>query len=230
VGLRRSRSIAAGVLLGIGACVLVAAPAYAHTEVEIEPARAGAANARVTITAEAESNDAGIRAVQVFLPDGIAPADVTLLSAPSGWKLTTGADNYTVAGRALPVGTDARHRIRVRRLPTDPVIYFKVLVTYSDGQVDRWIELPSGANPDPDNPAPSVRLAGGVGRTPTPPPTTAPAPTTAAAPPTAAAVSPSPASADASGGGNGLLIGLIVAALAVAAATGFILLRRRRPT
>jgi hypothetical protein len=227
VGLRRS--ILAGLGLGIGACVLVAAPAYAHTEVEIEPARAGAANARVTITAEAESNDAGIRAVQVFLPDGIAPADVTLMSAPSGWKLTTGAGNYTVAGRALPVGTDARHRIRVRQLPTDPVIYFKVLVTYSDGQIDRWIELPSGANPDPDNPAPSVKLAGGVSRTPTPPPTTAPAPTTASSP-TAAAVSRSPASADASGGGNGLLIGVIVAALAVAAATGFILLRRRRPT
>jgi hypothetical protein len=222
------RSIVAGVLAGIGACLLVATPAYAHSEVEVEPARAGATNALVTVTAEAESGSAGIRAVQVFLPEGIAPADVTLVSGPSGWRLTPGADNYTMAGRALSVGTNARHRIRVRQLPTDPVIYFKVLVTYSNGQVDRWIELPSSANPRPDNPAPSVRLAGGVSRTPTPPPTTAP-PTTQAPAPTVATVSPSPASASPPGGGNGLLIGLILAALAVAAVTTFVLLRRRRP-
>jgi hypothetical protein len=165
--------------------------------------------------------------VQVFLPEGIAPADVTLVSRPSGWRMATDADSYTVSGRALSVGTDARHRVRVRRLPTDPIIYFKVLVTYSDDRVDRWIELPSSANPTPENPAPGVRLAGGVSRTPTPPPTTppptsdAPAVTTAAAPTLAA----SPA-----GGGNGLLIGLIVAALAIAGAIAFLLLRRRRAT
>jgi len=225
VGLRLRSILAAG-LAGLAAAVLVATPASAHTEVEIEPARAGAANAVVTITAEAENDGAGITSVQVFLPEGIAPADVTLVSGPSGWRMSTDADSYTVSGRALSVGADARHRVRVRQLPTDPIIYFKVLVTYSDDRVDRWIELPSSANPTPENPAPGVRLAGGVSRPPTPPPTSAPATseppavTTAAAPTTTA----SPA-----GGGNGLLIGLILAGLAVAGVTAFLLLRRRRP-
>jgi hypothetical protein len=220
----RLRSILAAALTGLAATVLVATPAYAHTDVEIEPARAGATNATVTITAEAENDSAGIASVQVFLPAGIAPADVTLVSRPSGWRMTSNADSYTVSGRALPVGTNARHRVRVRQLPTDPVIYFKVLVTYSDDRVDRWIELPSAANPTPDNPAPGVRLAGGVARTPTPPPTTPPptsdAPTATTAPAPTVVASPS-------GGGSGLVIGLILAALVAAGATAFVLLRRR---
>jgi hypothetical protein len=223
----RLRSILAAATAGLAATVLVATPAYAHTEVEIEPARAGATNALVTITAEAENDSAGITSVQVFLPEGIAPADVTLVSRPSGWRMATDADSYTISGRALSVGTDARHRVRVRRLPTDPIIYFKVLVTYSDDRVDRWIELPSAANPTPENPAPGVRLAGGVSRTPTPPPTTPP-PTSDPAVTTEAA--PTVEASPAGGGGNGLLIGLIVAAVAIAGATAFVLLRRRRAT
>jgi uncharacterized protein YcnI len=221
----RLRSILVASLAGLAATVLVATPVSAHTDVEIEPARAGATNAVVTITAQAENDSAGIASVQVFLPEGIAPADVTLVSAPSGWRTATDADSYTVSGRALSVGTNARHRVRIRQLPTDPVIYFKVLVTYSDDRVDRWIELPSAANPTPDNPAPGVRLAGGVSRTPTPPATSAAPTTEAPAPSTATPPTPA-ASPDA--GGNGLLIGLILAALAVAGVTAFVLLRRRR--
>jgi uncharacterized protein YcnI len=231
VGLRRyhRRPVVAGVVAGLLAALVVASPAYAHTDVEITPARAGARNALVTVHAAAESNSAGIRSIQVFLPAGIAPADVRLVSAPSGWRLTTGPDFYTVAGRALPVGTDANHRVRVRQLPTDPVIYFKILQTYGDGRVDRWIEVPSAANPDPDNPAPGVRLAGGTtrGPTPSPSPTTAPAPTSAAPAPTSAV----PVANEApDGGSDGLLIGLGLVVLAAAAVTAFVLLRRRRPT
>jgi uncharacterized protein YcnI len=225
----RLRSILAAALTGLTAAVLVATPASAHTEVEVEPARAGATNALVTITAEAENDGAGIVSVQVFLPEGIAPADVRLVSGPSGWRMATDTDSYTVSGRALGVGTNARHRVRIRQLPTDPVIYFKVLVTYSDDRVDRWIELPSAANPTPDNPAPGVRLAGGVSRTPTPPPTSDPPATTV--PPAGPATGPAtgPVSeASPAGGGNGLLIGLVLAALVAAGIAAFVVIRRRR--
>jgi uncharacterized protein YcnI len=147
----------------VGASIpIIGRPASAHTEVEVEPARAGATNALVTLTAEAESGTAGVTAIEVFLPAGIAPRDVTLVTAPRGWHLSTASESYRVSGPPLAVGTNARHQVRVRQLPNASRISFKVLQTYRDGRVDRWIEVPSAANPQPANPAPTVALAGAV--------------------------------------------------------------------
>src|SRR5574342_1400402 len=90
-------AVAAGGL----AALLMAGVAQAHTEVEVEPAVAGAANAVVTFAAEAESPSSGIASVRVVLPagahpDGIPPAEVTLVSAPTGWTLRPTADGYVV--------------------------------------------------------------------------------------------------------------------------------------
>jgi hypothetical protein len=152
--------LAVGLLVGVALAALAApGPAAAHTGITVEPKVAGSPNALITISAEAESNTAGITSVKIVLPAGIVFADVTLASAPPGWALNQDADGYVVGGPPLPVNRDARHQIRVRQLPMTPTLVLKTLVNYTNGQVDRWIEVPQPGAAEPANPAPVATLA-----------------------------------------------------------------------
>lgn len=82
---------------------------------------------------------------------------MTLEEAPKGWKLKAGSDGYSLAGPALKAGVDAEHKIKVRQLPDAKEIAFKTVETYSDGEVSRWIELPTGGE-EPEQPAPVLEL------------------------------------------------------------------------
>ena len=163
-------------LVGAFGALLVAAPAAAHTSATVEPAVAGAPNATVSFNAAAESTTAGITSLKVVLPLGILPADVTYIDGPAGWALQPDNEGYVLSGPAVAVGRDVQHRVRVKQLPMTPAVVFKVLQTYADGRIDRWIEIPSGANANPENPAPVVQLAappggfpsGAVSNVPTP--------------------------------------------------------------
>lgn len=216
------------VCAGFVVAIVVAGVAYAHVDVSVEPAVAGSPNAVLTFDAEAESNSAGVESVRIVLPAGIAPTDVTLTSGPTGWTLTPGTDGYTIGGPALSVGEHVVHSVTVARLPDTTELVFKVLVTYTDATVDRWIEEATPANPRPANPAPVLNLA----PNPNPAPTTATlAPTTP--PVTTPAVPPSPSDAAApdgsDGGGSGWVWWLLAVIVAVAAVGTVILLRRRGP-
>ncbi|MEV7990191.1 DUF1775 domain-containing protein [Micromonospora sp. NPDC085948] len=230
---RRYFSLAVTMLVGAASAVVIGTPARAHTGVKVSPARAGANNAVVTVNAEAESDSAGVTSVQVFLPEGITAQDVTLLKGPKGWKLSSkAADSYTVGGTAVPVGEDAEHQVRVRQLPNAPQVSFKILQTYSDGRVDRWIEVPSAANPEPANPAPTVKLAAAAPAANAAAPTTpSAAPSSAAtdAPATDAAVTAFPSASDEPASGNGgLWIGVGAVLAVLAAVGGALYLRQRR--
>src|SRR5690349_8572300 len=75
-------------LVGAAAAVVVAvwaAPASAHVEVSADNPQPGATNVTLTFRAESESPDAGVVSMQVVLPAGIAPGDVTYVSGPAGW-------------------------------------------------------------------------------------------------------------------------------------------------
>jgi uncharacterized protein YcnI len=216
---------AAVVLLAGAAAVLTAAgPALAHVEVEAAPSRALATDALLTMTAEAESSTAGISGVRIQLPSGLLAGDLKLASGPAGWKLTGSAAVVDVTGPALPVGRSLTLGLRVRQLPAGPQLVLKTIQSYGDGKQDAWIDVPSDSVPDPDQPAPVVKLqAAAPGATPVPR-ATAPAPTTAppttAAPTTAAPTSSAPAVAepaadDETGGGaawlfGGVLIGVVL--------------------
>ncbi|MGJ3224845.1 DUF1775 domain-containing protein [Micromonospora aurantiaca (nom. illeg.)] len=206
--------------------VMAGTPAWAHTDATLAPARAGAVNAVLTVNAEAESRTAGITSVQVYLPDGLAAADITLLKAPPKWTLSSTTPNsYTVAGPAVAVGQDAAHQVRVRQVPTARQVSFKILQKYSDGRVDRWIEVPSSANPEPANPAPTVTLAAATSASPTAAPSSVSPP-----PATDAAVTAAPAAATRADSGSGTLLLVAGIALALVAATGIVVtIRRRRP-
>ena len=121
-----------------------------------------------------------------MLSGAIEPAAValsTLLSPPlqeprgqvvRGWLLcrrfcsggrsrTPGTSGgFTLSGPALAKGTDAEISLKVKQLPNVPQVTFKVVQTYSDGEVVRWIELPGPDGKEPDNPAPVVKLTAGA--------------------------------------------------------------------
>ncbi|MGW1275450.1 DUF1775 domain-containing protein [Streptomyces tsukubensis] len=188
-------ALACGLALVFG----TAQPAAAHAGVTASDPRALAKNVTVTLTSEAESAKAGITKIQVVLPQGLSPAAVTLKNAPKGWKFIHSQGGYTVHGTALPTGKDAVHSIAVQQLPDAKELIFRVLETYSDGSVSRWIEDPGVDGSD--NPAPVLKLkakAPGAVRVPidparveTDPPTAlTPAPTPSAGAPSAPAEAP----------------------------------------
>lgn len=212
---------------GTVAALALAAPASAHVEVSADKAQAGAADVTVTFSAEAESSSSGIASVRVVLPAGIAPDQVSWVSGPNGWALSPAADGYTVAGPALPTGKAAEYAVKVAKLPAGATtLPFKTLVTYGDGHVDRWIEVPApGAKSE--NPAPQLTLApaapgtgGGA------PASAAPAPTTSAAPATPTQTVDQ--GAKASDGGSPtwpIVLGVVVL---IAALGGYLWYSRRR--
>lgn len=192
------RRAAVVLVAGAAAVLTVAGPALAHVEVAAAPSRALATDALLTMTAEAESTSAGISGVRIQLPSGLLPADLTLASGPAGWKLTGSAAVIDVTGPALPVGRSLKLGLRVRQLPAGSQLVLKTVQSYADGKKDAWIDVPSDSVPDPDQPAPVVRLqAAAPGATPVPRATTpAPAaPTTAAAPTTGAPTTAAPTTA-----------------------------------
>ncbi|WP_324784508.1 DUF1775 domain-containing protein [Streptomyces sp. H51] len=232
---RTSRRLALVGAAALTATLSLAGPAFAHTEVEADKAQALAENVTLTFVSEAESDDAGFREVRVVLPEGIAPADVTLDEAPKGWKFTVTDDGYSVGGTALKPGVDAEYKIKVRQLPDAEQLVFKTIDTYSDGEISRWIELPGGGA-EPEQPAPVLKLkAAAAGATPigqSPTATTGP---TASATETPAAVTPATASATTAaasdgdeGGSTGLIAGGTVAAVVVLGGGAWWLARRRR--
>jgi hypothetical protein len=240
--MNRSRLVArlAAPVAALAGALALAGPAFAHVEVESATPQALAVDAVVSFNAEGESPTAGIKQVRVVLPAGLAPGDVSLVDAPRGWQLSAASDGYQVAGPALAPGKNAAYKIKVRQLPDARQLVFKSVVTYTDGQVDRWIELPQGGA-EPQHPASVLKLtAAAPGAKPLPsggaansasPAASAPA-SPAAAPtpdPSSAPVAPSasPATATASGSSGSAVATVAVVGLLVVAIVGVIVWRRR---
>ncbi|MFJ4534769.1 DUF1775 domain-containing protein [Streptomyces tibetensis] len=141
--------------------VATAGPAAAHAEVEAKGARALDQNVALTFSAESESGSAGITKLEVILPEGITAGDITYKQGPDGWKLAPTSRGYTVSGPKLAVGEDAEYIVTVRQLPDAESLVFKTLQTYSDGKIDRWIQLDeeeSGDGHGHGHPAPRLDL------------------------------------------------------------------------
>jgi uncharacterized protein YcnI len=220
---RAVRRVVTVSLAALAAVLVIAGPAAAHTEIAVDNATAGATNVTMSVNAEAESTKAGIASVAVQLPPGIAPNQVSLVSGPAGWSLSTTADGYQVAGAALKTGTSAEYKIKIAQLPAAAgVLTFKTVVTYANGDADSWIGAPGS-----DNPAPTVTLAAG---------TAAPSPTATSAaptsPPAAAFSTPAPTAKSDNGGGGwpSWATWLIVVGVIAAAVITVLVLRNRRAT
>ncbi|MEU1853371.1 DUF1775 domain-containing protein [Streptomyces sp. NPDC019990] len=141
--------------------VATAGPAAAHAEVEADGARALDQNVALTFTADSESASAGISKLEVVLPEGVSPQDVTYEKGPEGWKFTPTGRGYTVSGPKLAAGEDVEHVVIVRQLPDVKELVFKTLQSYSDGRIDRWIQLEEETGGDGHghgHPAPRLEL------------------------------------------------------------------------
>ncbi|MEW1599498.1 DUF1775 domain-containing protein [Streptomyces sp. NPDC093808] len=233
---RPARAVRRLVLAGtaaLTATLALAGPAAAHAEVEADTPQALAENVTLTFVSEAESDGAGFTDLRIVLPEGIAPSDVTLDEAPKGWKLKATSDGYTIGGPALKAGVDAEHRIKVRQLPDAKEIAFKIVETYSDGEVSRWIELPSGGE-ELEQPAPLLKLkAAAPGATPIAPspsvsPTPSPTPSaTASASPDATPQVTEKATEEDDSSSTGLIVGGVIVALLILGGGTWWLMKRR---
>ncbi len=221
----------AGVIAGTALAVVltVSTPALAHVEVSADKPQAGATGVTVTFNAEAESDAAGAKQLEVQLPAGIAPADVSYVSGPAGWAFTATANGYTVAGAALKVHQDVGYAVKVAKLPADATsLVFKTIVTYGNNAADRWIEIQQPGQAEPPHPAPVLQLQ------PAATPTGQPSPSALPATGVTAAVSASatPAAAAGRSGSTGAwwLAALVVILLAAGASAWLVRRRRGTPT
>ncbi|PAZ15796.1 hypothetical protein CLM62_11835 [Streptomyces sp. SA15] len=153
---------------------------------------------------------------------------------PKGWKFTAGDDGYTVKGPAVKVGEDAEYSVVVRQLPDAKELAFKTLQTYSDGKIDRWIELGEASGGGHGNEAPVLELkAAAPGAKPVSPSPSESESPSASPTPTAeeTSVSPSPQAADTEKDDDGGLsagawTGIVAAILVAVAAVVFVVRRR----
>jgi hypothetical protein len=189
----------------------------------------------------------------MVLPAGITADDLSLLSAPDGWRLSATPDGYNVGGPPLEIGESAAYRVNVARLPANTTrLAFRTVQTYSDGRIEpdnrlAVLILAPAPRPAAPRPAPSPPPAQ-VSRPPAavPPPVESSAP--AEVPPVLPSLDPtftlpaeplpphsepapsgSVAALATTGGrpGNALWISLAIA-VAILAPTGLVVWRRRR--
>lgn len=170
-----------GATLGaVLAVVVLAGPASAHVTMHSFEARSGGTDVGLTLRVPNEKDNASTVTVRVALPLG-TPLIGVLTRPLAGWAATV-----TTAKLAKPVKTDdgtiteAASRItwtggrigpgqyqdfdfEVSQLPVAKELEFKVLQTYSDGDVVRWIDSPTTGQPAPEHPAATLSLTGDSG-------------------------------------------------------------------
>ena len=172
----RTRGRAAAVAVLTGSTVLLAAvPAFAHVTVQPGTAPKGGYST-VNFKVPNEEDHASTTEVQVFLPTDHPIASVSIQPVP-GWtaKVTTSklatplkTDDGTVdtavsritwSGGRIEPGQFQQFPVSFGPLPDDTdALPFKALQTYSNGDIVRWIDIPQAGQPEPEHPAPTLKL------------------------------------------------------------------------
>jgi periplasmic copper chaperone A len=182
--LRRAARLALRTLAAAGAAclVLVAAPGWAHVTVDPGTATQGGYTA-LSFRVPNETDSTSTTKVQLFLPQDHPLASVSVRPHP-GWhakvvtkKLATplSTDDGEVTEGVYSITWTPDHRqdalkpgeydefdISAGPFPKVSSLTFKVLQTYSDGTVVRWIDPPAPeGQPEPEHPAPVLTLVPG---------------------------------------------------------------------
>jgi uncharacterized protein YcnI len=167
------------VLSGTAALVLLlASPAFAHVTAHGTGATSGGHDAEITFRVPNERATASTTRVEIHLPTDKPFAGV-LAASKAGWKVAVSSVKLTTpivtddgridtavstiiwtatGGGTGPVQYDD-FDIAFGQLPKTDIVTFKVLQTYSDGTVVRWIELNApGSTQEPEHPAPQLSL------------------------------------------------------------------------
>jgi uncharacterized protein YcnI len=156
------------------AFLAVAAPAFAHVSVTpTEVARGGFAT--LVFAVPNEEDNANTVKVEIFWPDDVSFTTVET-GAPAGWTATKSDKSVTWSGE-LSGEEEVALPMTFGPFPNEgESVVFKVLQTYDNGEIVRWIDVPAGTA-EPPHPAPVVKLTGVAPTT-----TTTDAPTTTIAP------------------------------------------------
>ncbi|MFG2110969.1 YcnI family copper-binding membrane protein [Micromonospora chersina] len=178
IRLRRPATAAALTLAAVATAVLgLAGPASAHVTVNPTEATQGGYG-RFAFRVPNESDTASTTKVEVNLPENAPVGSVSTMPVP-GWTVTVekrkvdppievhGSQlteavsklTWTAApnGGVKP-GEFQEFPVSMGPLPQTDRMVFKVLQTYSDGNVSRWIEEPTPGGEEPENPAPVLTL------------------------------------------------------------------------
>ncbi|MBF5029412.1 YcnI family protein [Micromonospora sp. ANENR4] len=234
IRLRRSATVAALTLTAVATAVLgVAGPASAH--VTINPAEGTQGGyGRFAFRVPNESDTASTVKVEVNLPENAPIGSVSTMPV-AGWtvavekrkvdppievhgsQLTEAVSKLTFTAApngGVKPGEFQEFPVSMGPLPQADTMVFKVLQTYSDGNVSRWIEEPTPGAEEPENPAPVLKLAAA-----------APASSAVSAP---AAAADDDDDDDGSGGATALGVAGLVAGLGGLALGGLAFARTRR--
>ncbi|MFC0028557.1 YcnI family protein [Micromonospora chaiyaphumensis] len=240
IRLRRTATAAALTLTAVAATVLgLAGPASAHVTVNPKEATQGGYG-RFAFRVPNESDTASTTKVEVNLPENAPVGSVSTMPVP-GWtvavekrkvdppievhgsQLTEAVSKLTwtaAPNGGVKPGEFQEFPVSMGPLPQVDRMVFKVLQTYSDGNVSRWIEEPTPGGEEPENPAPVLTLTAA----------TASASPVASAPAATAAEDDDDDDAD-TGAATALGVAGLVAGLAGIVLGGLAFLRtRREPT
>ncbi|NES30916.1 DUF1775 domain-containing protein [Micromonospora terminaliae] len=179
IRLRRPATAAALTLTAVTAAVLgLAGPASAHVTVNPKEATQGSYG-RFAFRVPNESDTASTAKVEVNLPENAPVGSVSTMPVP-GWtvavekrkvdppievhgsQLTEAVSKLTwtaAPNGGVKPGEFQEFPVSMGPLPQVDRMVFKVLQTYSDGNVSRWIEEPTPGAEEPENPAPVLTLA-----------------------------------------------------------------------
>jgi periplasmic copper chaperone A len=179
----RSRALLFAAALG-GTFLLGAGPASAHVSVTPATAEPGAEATELSFSIPNERSDATTTSIELAFPAD-QPLALAAVRPMTGWraqvtkrKLTTAlqSDDGPVteavskivwSGGSIGDGEYQDFEVKIGPLPENPTaMVFKVLQTYSDGSVVRWIDLTPASGAEPEHPAPvlEVRAATAAGQ------------------------------------------------------------------
>jgi uncharacterized protein YcnI len=177
--LRRTALMA---VAGVAVLAVTAPPAAAHVTVHSDEAVQGAF-AEIAFRVPTESATASTVKLRVAFPPDQVVEKVSVRPQP-GWtyQLTTvpiqqvaqhsghshsGATQsvseieWTAgAGTGIKPGEYEEFRIAAGPLPSTDKLVFRVVQTYSDGEIARWIDLPAADGQEPEHPAPVLTITG----------------------------------------------------------------------
>ncbi|WP_277441733.1 YcnI family protein [Streptomyces sp. SPB162] len=163
------------VTIAVAAWLLSAPAASAHVTVRPDTAAPGS-YVTVVFHVPSEQKDTTTTEVEVVLPADHPLASVRTRPLP-GWhsrvektalstplrtddgQVTEVVSKVVWTGGAIGIDQFEEFELAIGPLPTDvDSLVFKVLQTYGNGAVARWINKPSTSGAEPENPAPVLRL------------------------------------------------------------------------
>jgi uncharacterized protein YcnI len=173
----RVAAVVAGMALAILLAGAVAAPAGAHVSIKPDVAKKGSFSV-FSFSVPNESSTASTVKLDVTFPTDHPIAFVSVQPIP-GWtwtsekttlanplktedgEITQAISKVTWSGGSIGPGEFQLFTISAGPLPTDTkALEFKAVQTYSDGTVVRWIETTPKGGPEPEHPAPVLKLSG----------------------------------------------------------------------